>query len=161
MKGAAIAAGLLLGVLSFALAFAPRRTALIAAGMAVLAAIAAHAVRGVSGPAAFMGCWISLGLAALAVYWPRPLAGRRWPTLALALNAGIWAGLVEASEGLATPLPRALPALLLGLPAAWCIARGWTIVPRVVTSWFLAAAVLTAMIPLLIVHPGYVPDHRL
>ncbi len=161
MKGAAIAAGLLLGVLAFALAFVPRRTALIAAGVAALAAIAAHAVGGVTTAAAFTGCWISLGLAALAVYWPEPLAGRSWLAFTLALDAGVWAGLVEASEGLATPLPRALPALLLGLPAAWCIARGWTIVPRVVTSWFLAAAVLTAAIPLLVGHPGYVPDHRL
>ena len=161
MKGAAIAAGLLLGVLSFALAFLPRQTALIAAAVAALAAVAAHAVGGVTDTAAFAGCWISLILAALAVYWPQPLAGHRWATFALALNAGVWAGLVEASEGLATPLPRALLALLLGLPAAWCIARGWTIVPRVVTSWFLAAALLTATIPMLIVHPGYVPDHRL
>ena len=63
----------------------------------------------------------------------------------------------EASAGALLPV---IAALLLCLPAQFCVARGWAIAPRVVTSWLLAVALLVGAIPHLIVHPGYVPDHR-
>lgn len=160
MRGAGISAGLLLAALAFALAFLPRR---IAAGGALLAGLAALAGTYLP-PAAnldliYAGCWVSLVIAALGVYWPRALQRVPWLAAVLALDCGIWAGLVMASEPAAARPPWSLAALLLVIPASLCIERGWTIAPRVVTSWLLAVALLVGAIPHLVIHPGYVRDH--
>ncbi len=162
MRGAAVAAGLLLAVLAFALAFMPRRVAATSAIVAVMVAIGASAISGTDVEIAFAGCWIGLIATALFVYWPRLVrdsAGTAGPLLAT--NAGLWAGLVVSTEATTTTLVMVLPVLLLIIPAAWANARGWTIAPRVVTSWLLAVALLVGAIPHLVVHPGYEPDHQL
>ena len=161
MRGAAIAAGLLFACLAFALAFVPRRTAVAAISLSVLMVVAVYFI--VAHPPvelAFAGCWISLAIAALSVYWPETAGSRGWLCVAFAANAGFWAGLVLKTEATAGALLPVIAALLLCLPAQFCVARGWAIAPRVVTSWLLAVALLVGAIPHLIVHPGYVPDHR-
>lgn len=75
-------------------------------------------------------------------------------------NAGVWAGLVVAIEPVPVALAPVLAVLFIGFPARLCLARGWTIALRVVTSWLLAVAMLVGAIPHLVIHPGYVPDHR-
>ncbi len=162
MNNAAIASGLLLAVLACALAFLSRRVAI--AGV-VTAGIAATAVAlTVSSPetdVALTGCWISLIIGALSVFWPK-LARRGWLLpVAFSANAGVWAGLVLAADGAAAALVPALLALLIVLPATFSVERGWTIAPRILTSWLLAVALLAGSIPHLIDHPGYVPDHRM
>lgn len=156
-----IAAGLLLAVFAFALGFVPRKVALAAALVCVLAALASASFGGVPPGVAFTGCWASLTLAALSVYWPRTAQRTAWLCLAFAADAGIWAGLVVSTEAPWPATLQVLPVLLLGLPAAWCVDRGWTIVPRIVTSWLLAVAILVGAIPHLVVHPGYEPDHNI
>lgn len=160
MNNAPIAAGLLLAVLACALAFLPRRVAIM--GVAVTAIATVATVLALPSPPAEMalaGCWISLIIAALSVYWPKVgRRGRLLPVL-FSANAGVWAGLVLAESTAA--LPAALSALLVVVPAALCVARGWTIAPRILTSWLLAVALLAGSIPYLIDHPGYVPDHRM
>ena len=156
-----IAAGLLLAVFAFALAFVPRKVALTAALVCLLAALVAPSVGGVPPGVAFTGCWASLALAALSVYWPRTAQRTAWLCLAFAADAGGWAGLVVSTEAPWWATLQVLPVLLLGLPAAWCVDRGWTIVPRIVTSWLLAVAILVGAIPHLVVHPGYEPDHNI
>jgi len=50
--------------------------------------------------------------------------------------------------------------LLLSLfPAAWIADRRVLIALRVVASWLIAVAMLGALLQLLPVTPGYVPDH--
>jgi hypothetical protein len=161
MKGAMIAAGLLLAVFSFALAFVPRKIAFGAALVCVLTALAAAHIGGLPSGVAFTGCWVSLALAALSVYWPRIAQGTAWLCLVFAADAGLWAGLVVSTEAPWSAMLQVLAVLLLGVPAAACIDRGWTIVPRIVTSWLLAVAILVGAIPHLVVHPGYEPDHNI
>lgn len=162
MNNAAIASGLLLAVLACALAFLSRRiaTASVATAGIFTAAIALT----VAPPAigiALAGCWISLGLGALSVFWPK-LARRGWLLpIAFSANSGVWAGLVLADDGGHAALVPALICLTLVVPAAFSVERGWTIAPRIVTSWLLAVALLAGSIPHLIDHPGYVPDHRM
>ncbi len=161
MRGAGIAAGLLLACLAFALAFVPRRTAIAACVTAAAVLVGAYFL--VASPfveVAFAGCWISLAIAALSVYWPETARSRGWLCLAFGGNVGIWAGLVLKTEAPASALLPVIAVLLLTIPARFCVARGWEIAPRVVTSWLLAVALLVGAIPHLIVHPGYVPDHR-
>jgi hypothetical protein len=49
--------------------------------------------------------------------------------------------------------------LLALLPAAWIANRRVLIALRVVASWLIAVAMLGALLQLLPVTPGYVPDH--
>lgn len=161
MKGGLIAAGLLLTVLTFALAFVPRKVAVGSAVAAALAALVAAGIAAVPPEIAFSGCWASLLIAASSVYWPRIARGSSWLCAAFAANAGLWAGLVVATEEPPLAVVKVLPVLLLGIPAACCVARGWAIAPRIVTSWLVAVAILTGAIPLLVVHPGYKPDHQI
>ncbi len=161
MRGAAIAAGLLLACLAFALAFVPRRTAMAACGAAAAAVVATYFLLAIPPvELAFTGCWISLAISALSVYWPAAAQSRCWLCLFFAANAGIWAGLVIKTESPPTALLPVIAVLLLIIPARYSVGRGWAIAPRVVTSWLLAVALLVGAIPHLIVHPGYVPDHR-
>ncbi len=159
--GGPVAAGLLLAVVAFALAFVASRIAFGA--IVVCAASCVATILAVRMPApgwVFAGCWSSLIVTALLVYFPQPL--QRWPWLALLLagNGGIWAALVVAVEGAARDaLPILLTLAVIG-PASLCLARGWVLAVRVVTSWLLAVALLVGAIPILVVHPGYVADHK-
>ena len=161
MNGALIAAGLLLAVLAFALAFVPRRTAFASAAMATAAAALTMALPTVPAGFAFAACWTSLGLAALSVYWPGLARANPALCMAFSVNAGVWSGALAQTAATGLSALMIVTVVLLGIPAAWCVDRGWSIVPRVVTSWLLAVAILVGAIPLLVAHPGYVPDHRI
>jgi hypothetical protein len=159
--GGSVAAGLLLAVTAFVLAFVPLRIAIGGIAACVVACMVAALVERVPTPAwVFAGCWSSLIVTALLVYFPQPL--RRWPSLAvpLAANGGVWAALVVATESPAMDVVPILATLAIIIPASICVARGWALAVRVVTSWLLAVALLVGAIPYLVVHPGYVADHR-
>jgi hypothetical protein len=159
--GGPVAAGLLLAVVAFALAFVGHRIAIAGIAVCATACIATILIERVPAPTwVFAGCWASLIVTALQVYFSQGL--QRWPFLALPLaaNGGVWAALVVATEGAATDVLPILATLFVILPAGLCIARGWALAVRVVTSWLLAVALLVGAIPVLVVHPGYVPDHR-
>ena len=159
--GGPVAAGLLLAVVAFALAFAGRRIASGGIVAGVAACLATILLVRVPAPSwVFAGCWASLIATALSVYFPQAL--QRWPWLALPLaaNGGVWAPLVVATQAAATDVLPILATLALIIPASLCVARGWALAVRVVTSWLLAVALLVGAIPYLVVHPGYVADHR-
>lgn len=159
--GGPVAAGLLLAVVAFALAFVGRRVAIAGIAVCIAACIATIVIERVPAPTwVFAGCWASLIVTACQVYFSQGL--QRWPLLALSLaaNGGVWAALVVATQGAATDVLPILATLVAVIPAAVCIARGWVLAVRVVTSWLLAVALLVGAIPLLVVHPGYVPDHK-
>lgn len=80
-------------------------------------------------------------------------------TLALSMNAGLWSGSVLAIAGSPLDLLKALPCVLVFLPAAWLISRRLPIVVKVVSSWLIAVAILAATLQFLPVTPGYLPDH--
>jgi hypothetical protein len=159
--GGPVAAGLLLAVVAFALAFVGRRIAIAGIAICALACVVTILVERVPTPPwVFAGCWSSLIVTAFLVYFPQGL--RRWPWLALPLaaNGGAWAALVVATEAAGSDALPILGTLALIIPASLCVARGWALAVRVVTSWLLAVALLVGAIPLLVVHPGYVADHR-
>lgn len=159
MRGGALPPALLCAALGFALGYAPPRSRLYGIGAAVVAAFAASWIR-LPAPwmeSVFAGCWISVVVAACAIHLPRGVGPRL--ALALALNAGLWAGLVVAGAGVRTDLLKALPWLLLAFPAAWAKARGWGIGVKVAASWLVAIALLCAFLPVTTKTPGYAPDH--
>jgi hypothetical protein len=159
--GGPVAAGLLLAVVAFGLAFVGRKIAIAGIAVCVAACIATILIERVPVPAwVFAGCWASLIVTAFQVYFSKGL--QRWPWLALPLaaNGGVWAALVVATQGAATDVLPILATLIVIIPAGLCVAYGWALAVRVVTSWLLAVALLVGAIPVLVVHPGYVPDHR-
>ena len=79
--------------------------------------------------------------------------------VALSVNAGFWAAAVISLSGEPFDVVKALPAVLLILPAAWLVARGASIAVKVASSWLIAIAILAATLPFLPVTPGYMPDH--
>lgn len=157
MRGAALPAALLCAALGLLLAFAPRRGVVGAVLALMAAALAASFVpvpeRWVE--AAFIGCWASVILLAASVHLPRVPAPLAW---AAAIDAGLWAGFIIAAEGARADLARALPAVLIVLPARWMAGRGWRIPVKVVASWLIAVSLLAALLPTAAT-PGYVPDH--
>lgn len=159
MRGGALPPALLAAALGFALAFAPRR--------AITLAIVAFCVLGLAGSQLrpdprwadpiFYGCWGSVVVTALSVHLPKGL--NLWLAQALAANAGLWAGLLIAVAGAPIDLVRALPWVLICLPAAWLVRRRFQIAIKVVTSWLIAISLLAAALPATTPTPGYVGDH--
>lgn len=158
MRGGFLPPALLCAALGLALAFVPRRTAIIATG---LLAFTSLAVWGLGIPerlteAVFLGCWASvIGTAALVyVSWD----GRRAVfAYAAAVNAGLWSGAVIALSGSDRDL-FALLCVILFVAGRPIVRRGWDVGLQVCASWLIAVATLAAMLPL-IATPGYVPDH--
>lgn len=159
MRGGALPPALLASALGFALAFVPRKA--MAPGVLVFAGVAGAVSLVKTNPTwvdpIFYGCWISVVLTALAVHLPKP------PSLpavmALAANAGLWAGAVISAAGAPPDLLKSLPFVLICLPASWLIARRLGIAVKVVASWLIAVSVLAAALPTLTPTPGYVGDH--
>jgi hypothetical protein len=159
MRGGVVPPALLFVALGLALAFAPRR-AWAPSLLALLASIGAftflpvpHAwLEGV-----FLGCWISVVATAASVHLIRGLSVRA--AFALSLNAGVWASAVVSLSGSRFDLLKALPCVLILLPASWFVVRHASIPVKVVSSWVIAVAVLAATLQLLPVTPGYLPDH--
>ena len=158
MRGGALPPALLSAALGLALAYAPPRARYagvlalwIAAPLVALVALAPHWEETV-----FLACWAGVVLAAASVHLPRglsPAAG-----VALALAMAVLAGAVTAVAGSGPALLIALPWVLVTIPAAWLIAHGRGIAVKIVSSWLIAIALLSAALPLTPT-PGYEPDH--
>jgi hypothetical protein len=158
MRGGALPPALLCAAFGLALAFAPRRIFVYALGALILTALAASFLTFPPSwqDGVFLGCWISVVLAALSVHLPPGLNQKL--ALALAVNCGFWTGAVIAAAGAKTDLFKALPAALLCLPGAWLVSTGRGIAIKVAASWLIAIAILSAALPL-VPTPGYKPDH--
>jgi hypothetical protein len=159
VRGGALPAALLCGAVGLAIAFAPRRiwlpSVLILTATACIAGTAAFGASGLE--TVFFGCWTSVAASAVTVHLPRGLGSRG--ALALSLNGGFWSGGVIAVAGSSPNLLEALPCVLISFPAAWIVRSGAPIVVKVISSWLIAIAVLSATLALLPVTPGYMPDH--
>jgi hypothetical protein len=105
----------------------------------------------------FLGCWLSVAASAATVHLPGGLGPRL--AFAASLNAGFWSGAVIALAGSRLDLLKALPCVLVLVPAASGLGLRATIVAKVVSSWLIAMAVLAATLQFLPVTPGYMPDH--
>ena len=158
MRGGALPPALLSAALGLALAYAPPRTR--AAGVAVLWIAAPLAALVVLAPqweeAVFLACWAGVILAAASVHLPRGLSLPAALTLAPVI--AVLAGAVSAVAGSLPTLFVALPWVLVTIPAAWLIAHGRGIGVKIVSSWLIAIALLSAALPLTPT-PGYAPDH--
>ena len=158
MRGGALPSALACAALGLALAFVPPR----ARGFAATALVLGGCVSALlSWPpraeeAAFVLLWGCVIASAASVRWrgamPTPVA------VGLGLATGVAAGAVLAIAGSPRDLALALPLVLLWVPGAWANARGYGIAPKVLASWLIAIAVLSAALPL-IPTPGYEPDH--
>lgn len=158
MRGGVLPPALLFAALAFLLAFAPRRALLPAL---IAAAVVALVVSRLEVPAAwteavFVGCWLSVVVTAALVHLRR---GAGVPgAVALAVNAGAWAGATTAVAGTTDDLLKALPVALMALPGQILVARRGGIAVKVVASWLVAVAVLAGMLAT-VPTPGYVQDH--
>jgi hypothetical protein len=106
---------------------------------------------------AFIGCWITLIASALCVHLAQGLGA--YGAIVLSLNAGLWSGCVIALSGTPRDLWYALPGILVCWPAAWIARTRGAIVIKVISSWLIAVAILSATLQLLPVTPGYLADH--
>ncbi len=158
MRGGALPPALLCAALGFALAFAPRRMLGPALLLMAVAAIAASFLP-VPAPwqdGVFLGLWLSVVIAALAIHLPGGVGPRL--ALALALNSGLWAGAVIAAAGSRWDLLKSLPVALLCLPGTWLVGTRKGLAIKVAASWLIAVSILAAALPLTPT-PGYKPDH--
>ena len=158
MRGGSLPPALLSAALGLALAYAPPRARSaavlvlwIAAPLVALVSLAQHWEEAV-----FLACWAAVILAAASVHLPRGLSMQL--ALALALAIAVLAGMVSAVAGSLPTLLLALPWVLVTIPAAWLIAQGRGIGVKIVSSWLIAIALLSAALPLTPT-PGYEPDH--
>jgi hypothetical protein len=159
MRGGVVPPALLLAALGLALAFAPRSAwapsllaLIVTLGASLFVLLPQAWVEGI-----FLGCWISVAATAASVHLVRGL--RPGAAVALSINAGVWASAVVSLSGSRIDLLKALPCLLIVLPASWVIGRHASIPVKVVSSWVIAIAILAATLQLLPVTPGYLPDH--
>jgi hypothetical protein len=159
MRGGVVPPALLFIALGLALTFTPRTAwaPSLLVLFATLGALTFWSVPQVCLEGVFLGCWISVIATAASVHVVRGLS----PTAALflSLNAGAWASAVVSVSGSRLDLLKALPCVLIFLPASWIVGRYASIPVKVVSSWVIAVAVLAATLQLLPVTPGYLPDH--
>jgi hypothetical protein len=159
MRGGVVPSALLFVALGLALALAPR-CAKLPSLLVLLATVGAFLfipIPGAWAEGTFLGCWISVVVTVGSMYLRD--GSRRSAAVALSLNAGVWASAVVAVSGTRFDLLRALPWVLIVLPASWIATRHGSIPLKVAASWILAVAVLAATLQLLPVTPGYLPDH--
>jgi hypothetical protein len=159
MRGGVVPPALLLVALGLALAFAPRK-AWAPSLLTLLATLAAFTFLPM--PQGwlewiFLGCWISVIVTAASVHLVGGL--NTYTALALSLNAGVWTSAVVSVSGSRLDLLKALPCVLIFLPASWLVGRHASIAVKVASSWVIAIAILAATLQLLPVTPGYLPDH--
>jgi hypothetical protein len=159
MRGGVVPPALLFVALGLALAFSPRRAwgpSLFALSLTLAAGTLVRLpqtwLEGV-----FFGCWASVIVTAASVHLGRGL--RTWAAIALSLNAALWASAVVCLSGSKLDLLKALPCVLVFLPASWAVRKYAAIPVKVVSSWVIAVAILAATLQLLPVTPGYLPDH--
>jgi hypothetical protein len=159
MRGGVLPPALLFSALGLALAFAPR-IALAPSVLALVFGLAVSSFVPLPRPcleAAFLGCWISVIGTAASVHLRGGLHPRA--AAALSLNAGLWGGAVSSLSGSRLDLLSALPCVLLMLPASWVASRYSSVPAKVVSSWVIVIAALAAVLQMLPVTPGYMPDH--
>ena len=159
MRGGALPPALLFAAFGLALSFAPRRAVAVCLATLVAVAVAVGFIN--SGPQwqddVFMGCWISLVVAAASVHLPNGLGPRL--ALILAINTGLWGGAVISVSGSNLDFLKSLPIALLCLPGGWLVATRRQIAIKVLTSWLIAVALLAGTLQITTPTPGYVPDH--
>lgn len=158
MRGGVLPPAILFAALAFALAFAPRRMLLPALGVAAVFALGVSTVPFTKTwtEAIFICCWVSVALTAALVHLSRGLSAPL--ALTVAANAGLWAGATVSISGTLADLAKALPIVLLALPAAWLAAHRGGIAVKVAASWLIAVAILGGTLPI-VPTPGYVADH--
>lgn len=158
MRGGVLPPALVFAALAFVLAYAPRGVRLAGVVAAVVAAVAVAQVPIAPrwADAIFTGCWVSVIVTAASIHLPRRIGPR--VALALAVNAGVWAGATVALAGTTLDIAKAAPLLSLVIPAAWLVATQRGIALKVAGSWLIAIAALAAVLPI-VPTPGYAPDH--
>jgi hypothetical protein len=159
MRGGVVPPALLFLALGLALVFAPRRAwglsllaLLVTLGAGAFVRVPQTWLEGV-----FFGCWMSVIATAASVHLVPGLGARA--AVALSLNAAVWASAVVSLSGSRLDLLKALPCVLIVLPASWVVRRFASIPVKIVSSWVIAVAILAATLQLLPVTPGYLPDH--
>ena len=159
MRGGIVPPALLFLALGLALTFTPRRAwgPSLLALVATLGAVAFVRVPQTWLEGVFFGCWISVIVTAASVHLGHGL--KAWAAVALSINAAVWTSAVVSLSGSRLDLLKALPCVLILLPAVWIVSRYASIPVKVVSSWVIAVAMLAATLQLLPVTPGYLPDH--
>jgi hypothetical protein len=159
MRGGALTPALIFMALGLALSCSPRNERLpgLVALLATLGILIFLSVPGVWSNAIFLSCWLTVIITAASVHF----FFRRWrgTTYALAINAGVWASAVVSLSGSRLDLLKALPLVLIFIPASWTVVRYSAIPVKVASSWIIAIAVLAITLQLIPVTPGYLPDH--
>lgn len=158
MRGGTLPAALIFAALGFGLSFAPRpiRTpALISAAISALIILQIPIDVSLA-ELVYFACWGAVIVAAASVHLPAGLP--KSGAIPLALVCGAAAGAVIGLVGNPADLAIAMTAAVVILPAGWLVASGRGIAVKVVTSWLIAIAVLSAALPLTPT-PGYAPDH--
>jgi hypothetical protein len=159
MRGGALPPSLLAAALAFALAFAPRKVVAPAIVLFASGFVCVGLAKLPGGwiDAVFYACWFSVIVTALSVHLPKGVAAPL--ALALAINAGLWAGGVVSVAGVPLDIAKSLPWVLLCLPARWLVGHRLSVAIKVVSSWLAAVAILAAALPTTTPTPGYAPDH--
>jgi hypothetical protein len=155
-----VPAAMVFASLGLMLAYVPRRLAAACIALAVVLALATSQLQfGESAKdAAIMLCCAVVSVLAIRTYWPSPLAQLNY--LAIAAMAGVASGTAFAASIPSSTLWQPLLASLTIVPARLVVERGYPVPPRVVASWLVAVAILAALLPYIVEHPGYVADHR-
>jgi hypothetical protein len=156
----ALPAALVIAALALALGFMPRALATGALVLAFAALLTAGvtAMPTIAPTVAVLVCWVAVGVLAIATWLP-PC---RSPAVVIAgsIAAGLVAGVALRPVDPTSAFGYTLIAAVLILPSSLVVGRGYAVAPRVVASWLFAVAVLAALLPYVVPHPGYVPDHR-
>lgn len=158
MRGGTLPAALIFAALGFGLSFVPRPIrvpALLTAAIGALI-ILQLPIDISRAEVVYFACWSSVIVAAASVHLPAGLP--KSGAITLALVCGAAAGAVIGLVGSPADLAIAMTAAVVVVPASWLVASGRGIAIKVVTSWLIAIAVLSAALPLTPT-PGYAPDH--
>jgi hypothetical protein len=155
-----VPATMVFAALGLMLSFVPRKTAAVGIILAAVLAVAASQapLGATANDAAIMACWAVLAVLAARTY--RPSRAARPSNLAISAAAGLVSGTAIAASATPSTLWQPMLAVLVVIPATIVVERGYAVAPRVVASWLVAVALLAALLPYVVVHPGYVADHR-
>jgi hypothetical protein len=163
MRDGVLTGALLCAALGVPLGFTPQQTRLWSVSVLVVSALFANValanahIQPAWADAAFLNSWISVAGSAACVYLARPVG--LFPALLLSLNTGIWCGAVNALAGSPFGILQSLPATAVLWPVGWAARRDATLAVKVLGSWLIAMAALSATLQFLPVTPGYLPDH--
>lgn len=158
MNGGIVPLLLLCATMALLLSFTSGRVAWAAAGVTSATASAIALVASPQGLATlvFAGVWSTIIIAAALTYFS-PKVAQQW-ALPLAVAAGVGAGSLASLSGRKSDLFLALPISLLFVPGRSIVARGYGLTIKIVASWMIAIAMLSAFVSLTPT-PGYQPDH--